>query len=89
MEMEKDYEKNWVRLPLVFASNVRELGGYPVEEGGQTAYHRFLRADDISELSESDIQFLLRYGVTLSLIHISLPPVICFPLSMIYWICPK
>lgn len=34
MEMEKDYEKNWVRLPLVFASNVRELGGYPVEEGG-------------------------------------------------------
>ena len=64
MEMEKDYEKNWVRLPLVFASNVRELGGYPVEEGGQTAYHRFLRADDISELSESDIQFLLRYGVT-------------------------
>ena len=64
MEMEKDYEKNWVRLPLVFASNVRELGGYPVEEGGQTAYHRFLRADDISELSESDVQFLLRYGVT-------------------------
>ena len=62
--MEKDYEKNWVRLPLVFASNVRELGGYPVEEGGQTAYHRFLRADDISELSESDVQFLLRYGVT-------------------------
>ncbi|WP_252979859.1 hypothetical protein [Eisenbergiella tayi] len=33
MEIEKDYEKNWVRLPLVFASNVRELGGYPVEEG--------------------------------------------------------
>ena len=43
---------------------MRELGGYPVEEGGQTAYHRFLRADDISELSESDVQFLLRYGVT-------------------------
>ena len=32
MEIEKDYEKNWVRLPLVFASNVRELGGYPVED---------------------------------------------------------
>ena len=31
------YEKDWVRLPLEKAYNVRELGGYPAA-GGQTAY---------------------------------------------------
>lgn len=58
-----DYEKNWVRLPLEQAYNVRELGGYPVAGGGQTAYHRFLRADDISTLTDKDVAFLLSYGV--------------------------
>lgn len=58
-----DYEKNWVRLPLQNAHNVRELGGYPVKGGGQTVYHRFLRADDISTLTEEDIAFLKGYGV--------------------------
>lgn len=60
-----NYEKNWVRLPLERAHNVRELGGYPVAGGGQTAYHRFLRADDISTLSDADVAFLLSYGVGL------------------------
>lgn len=56
------YEKDWVRLPLEKAYNVRELGGYPAA-GGQTAYHRFLRADDISALTDRDVDFLLGYGV--------------------------
>lgn len=58
-----DYERNWVRLPLQNASNVRELGGYPVKDGGQTVYRRFLRADDISSLTEEEVDFLLGYGV--------------------------
>ncbi len=60
-----DYEKNWVRLPLQNAHNVREIGGYPVKDGGQIAYHRFLRSDDLSTLSEADIEFLVAYGVNL------------------------
>lgn len=58
-----DCRKNWVRLPLQNAHNVRELGGYPVVNGGQTAYHRFLRADDISTLTDYDVEFLYEYGV--------------------------
>ena len=57
-----DYEKNWVRLPLKNAINVRELGGYPVKGGGQILYHRFLCADDISRLTDEDADFLLGYG---------------------------
>lgn len=56
--------ENWVRLPLENAHNVRDLGGIPVQGGGQTAWRAFLRADDISKLSESDVRFLLDYGVT-------------------------
>lgn len=62
-----DYQKNWVRLPLQTAHNVRELGGYPVKGGGQIAYHRFLRADDISVLSDADVEFLFQYGVRMIL----------------------
>ena len=57
------YKLNWVRLPLERAYNVRELGGYPVP-GGQTAYHRFLRGDDLSALTDTDVEFLRGYGVT-------------------------
>ena len=60
-----DSQKNWVRLPLEMAHNVRELGGYPVQGGGQTAYHRFLRADDLSTLTDNDIAFLRAYGVSM------------------------
>ncbi len=56
-------EQNWVRLPLENAHNVRELGGVPLSGGGQTAWKRFLRADDMDRLSQKDIDFLLEYGV--------------------------
>ena len=57
------YEKNWVRLPLQNAYNVRELGGYPTLDGNQTVYHRFLRADDLGTLTDADVEFLTGYGV--------------------------
>ncbi len=59
----KKSDQYWVRLPLQMAYNVRELGGLPTKDGKQTAWRSFLRADDISQLTEEDIQFLLDYGV--------------------------
>lgn len=55
--------KNIIRLPLEKAYNVRELGGYAAKNE-VTNWHRFLRGDDISSLSEHDIQYLKDYGVT-------------------------
>lgn len=65
--MPQPYELDWNRLPLEGAHNVRELGGYPVAGGGQTRYHRFLRADGLSALTEGDVAFLYGYGVCLVL----------------------
>lgn len=57
------HERNWVRLPLGGACNVRELGGYPTVNGNQTKYHRFLRSDGLSRISRRDARFLYNYGV--------------------------
>lgn len=57
------HERSWVRLPLEGACNVRELGGYPVANGGQTKYHRFLRSDGLERLTVRDREFLKQYGV--------------------------
>lgn len=56
-------KRNWIRLPLEGAHNVRELGGLPAQGGKQTAWHRFLRADCLEELTERDAALLLEYGV--------------------------
>lgn len=56
--------QNWIRLPLEGAHNVRELGGLPAMEGRQTAWHRFLRADQLSNLTEADSEMLRSYGVS-------------------------
>lgn len=61
--MTKPYELDWARLPLEGANNVRELGGYPTADGGQTRYHRFLRSDWLWQLTESDREFLRGYGL--------------------------
>ncbi|MEG0549402.1 MAG: tyrosine-protein phosphatase, partial [Coprobacillus sp.] len=55
--------ENIIRLPLDNAYNVRELGGYCNINKDYVKWHRFLRADDISALSKSDIDFLVQYGV--------------------------
>lgn len=58
------YMKNVVRLPLKNAFNIRELGGYPNRNGQVTKYHTLLRADDLFNLDENDIDLILSYGVT-------------------------
>lgn len=55
--------RNWIRLPLKGADNVRELGGLPAMDGRQTAWHRFLRADQLAGLTAEDMELLLSYGV--------------------------
>jgi protein-tyrosine phosphatase len=47
----------WIELDG--AVNVRDLGGLPTEDGGKTADARLLRADNLQELSPSDIAVLV------------------------------
>ena len=52
-------------IDLEGAVNVRDLGGLPTDDGGQTVAGRLLRADNLQELSPSDIRRLVRdIGVT-------------------------
>ena len=62
---QKPWDLCWSRLPLEGTVNTRELGGYPAANAGHTAYHAFLRSDDLSVLTDNDVDFLLNYGVSL------------------------
>ena len=62
---QKPWDLCWSRLPLEGAVNARELGGYPTADGGRTAYHAFVRSDELTYLTEDDADFLLNYGVSL------------------------
>src|SRR5216683_3287361 len=53
----------WIELEG--AVNVRDLGGLPTEDGRNTVGARLLRADNLQELSASDIERLVSdFGVT-------------------------
>lgn len=45
--------------------NVRELGGYPTQDGRRTREHVFLRADGLDTLSGRDRRFLRQYPIGL------------------------
>jgi protein tyrosine/serine phosphatase len=47
-------------IALEGAVNVRDLGGLPIVDGGQTARGRLLRADNLQELTPSDVAALVR-----------------------------
>lgn len=51
--------------PLPFANlrNARDLGGYPIQNGGETRWKAFVRTDDPSQLTPEGIQAILDYGV--------------------------
>jgi len=46
-------------IDLEGAVNVRDLGGLPTDDGGATVTGRLLRADNLQELSPSDIRHLI------------------------------
>ena len=52
-------------IDLEGAVNVRDLGGLPTDDGGETVAGRLLRADNLQELSPSDVRRLVQdLGVT-------------------------
>lgn len=52
------------RLPLQALYNCRDLGGYAAAGGGVTRFGVFLRSEAPCDLPQSDLDALLRYGVT-------------------------
>ena len=50
-------------LPLVGASNFRDLGGYPTMDGRRTRWGRLFRSDSLHELTESDLEDLRGIGL--------------------------
>lgn len=53
----------WIELEG--AVNVRDIGGLPTQDGGQVAGRRLLRADNLQDLSPSDVHLLVtELGVT-------------------------
>ncbi len=52
------------RIPLGEMMNLRDLGGYPLPDGGHTAWRRFLRGDLPRGLREEDFQWLRDREIT-------------------------
>jgi protein-tyrosine phosphatase len=54
-----------VWIDLEGAVNVRDVGGLPTEDGGETVYGRVLRSENLQELSPADVRKLVdEIGVT-------------------------
>ena len=51
-------------IPLGQMYNLRDLGGYPVPGGGETAWERLLRGDNPEGLSQADLRWLLDRDIT-------------------------
>jgi protein-tyrosine phosphatase len=43
--------------------NVRDLGGHPTEDGGETTFDSVIRADSVRQLSDEGWEELVNYGV--------------------------
>ena len=54
-------------LPLLGASNVRDLGGYINKDGIMLNYHKFVRAAKLDKLSDEDQAYLYAYGIRANL----------------------
>jgi len=56
-------QRNERIVPLVGASNFRDLGGYPTVDGGSTRWGTLFRSDALHELTEPDIKVLRDLGL--------------------------
>lgn len=54
------------RLPLEGLVNARDLGGFPTRDGRITKYGVFIRSEVPAALTQKDIDFLMDYGVDMS-----------------------
>lgn len=50
-------------IPLDGAMNLRDLGGWPTDDGSTTAYGRLFRCDRLSDLSDADHRTLEALGI--------------------------
>lgn len=46
-------------IELAGAVNVRDLGGLPTQDGGRTRFGRMLRADNLQDLTHTDVSYLV------------------------------
>lgn len=51
------------RIALNGISNARDLGGFMTEDGNVTKFHRFIRSEDPFCLSETELDWFVRYNV--------------------------
>jgi protein-tyrosine phosphatase len=51
------------RLHVEGAYNIRDIGGYPTQDGRQTRWRTFIRADDLSRLPPASQATLVDYGI--------------------------
>lgn len=51
------------RLPLHHAYNVRDLGGYAIDDHHMTAWHMLYRADNLQKLDEHDWKYLKELNI--------------------------
>lgn len=51
------------RLLLYGLVNARDLGGFKTKEGKITKFNQYVRSEELSELSNSDIEALIDYGI--------------------------
>ena len=54
---------NIKRLMLESVNNVRDIGGYPIDEKSMTKWGVFLRSADLTEISSCDMDVLYNYGI--------------------------
>ena len=54
--------KNMIRLPLNETFNVRDLGGYPINENAMTKWGVFYRSGQVSS-NNHDIDLIYKYGI--------------------------
>ncbi len=52
------------KLPLEGPRNFRDLGGYPTHDGRRVRWGQVFRADSLAELTNADITYLERLGLT-------------------------
>ena len=58
-----DAEPPQRHLALAGAHNVRDLGGYPTANGGQTRWRQFLRSDSVHQLAPASQTALVAFGL--------------------------
>ena len=58
--MNNTEQKPGTRIPLEGTINTRDLGGYPTRDGRKVKFGRVIRTDNLSRITQKDIDFLVK-----------------------------